>query len=61
MADLKPLGSEKLNGMDKIKRILEISRFNESIPTSVNETSKSEYKVKLADGNEFKYTSNPSN
>lgn len=29
MADLKPLGSEKLNGDDKLKRILELTYFNE--------------------------------
>ena len=28
MADLKPLGSEKLNGNDKLKRILELTYFN---------------------------------
>ena len=29
MADLNPLGSEKLQGTDKINRILEIARYNE--------------------------------
>jgi hypothetical protein len=29
MADLKPLGSEKLNADDKLKRILELTYFNE--------------------------------
>lgn len=53
MGDLKPLGSEKLQGMDKIKRILEISKFNESTPSPINETSKSEYKLTLADGNTY--------
>ena len=28
MADLKPLGSEKLNGDDKLKRILELTYYN---------------------------------
>ena len=28
MAELKPLGSEKLNGNDKLKRILELTYFN---------------------------------
>jgi hypothetical protein len=50
MGDLKPLGSEKLQGQDKIKRIMEIARFNEVIPNSINETAKSEYSVQLADG-----------
>ncbi len=30
MADLKPLGSEKLNGDDKLKRILELTYYNEN-------------------------------
>jgi len=53
MADLKPLGSEKLQGMEKIQRILEIARFNESTPSRINETSKNEYSLQLADGNEY--------
>jgi hypothetical protein len=53
MADLQPLGSEKLTGMDKINRILEISRFKENSPNSVNETSRNEYNLTLADGNEY--------
>ena len=53
MGDLQPLGSEKLQGMDKIQRILEISRFRENTPSSINETSKSEYSLTLADGNEY--------
>ncbi len=50
MADLKPIGSEKLTGQDKIKRIMEIARFNENIPNTLNETSRSEYGINLADG-----------
>ena len=50
MADLKPIGSEKLTGQDKIKRIMEIARFKENIPNTANETSRSEYGVNLADG-----------
>ena len=53
MGDLQPLGSEKLQGMDKIQRILEISRFRENTPSPINETSKSEYSLTLADGNEY--------
>jgi hypothetical protein len=53
MADLKPLGSEKLTGQDKIKRIMEIARFNEVIPATINETAKSEYSISLADGNNY--------
>jgi hypothetical protein len=36
MADLKPIGSEKLTGMDKINRILEIARYNETKPSNIN-------------------------
>ena len=53
MGDLKPLGSEKLTGQDKIKRIMEIARFNEVIPSSINETARSEYSISLADGNQY--------
>ena len=53
MAGLKPIGSEKLEGMDKIRRIMEIARYNENIPQSVNETKSTEYKISLADGNSY--------
>jgi hypothetical protein len=53
MADLKPLGSEKLTGQDKLKRIMEIARFNEAIPSNINETARSEYSISLADGNKY--------
>jgi iron-sulfur cluster repair protein YtfE (RIC family) len=53
MADLKPIGSEKLEGQDKIRRIMEIARFNEALPELVNETAKSQYSVSLADGNNY--------
>ena len=53
MANLKPIGSEKLQGQDKISRIMEIARFNEVLPQSINETSKSEFSVFLADGNNY--------
>jgi len=53
MGDLKPLGSEKLTGQEKIKRIMEIARFNEVIPATMNETAKSEYSISLADGNNY--------
>ena len=38
MADLKPIGSEKLSGQDKIKRIMEIARYKENSPSNLNET-----------------------
>jgi hypothetical protein len=51
MADLRPLGSEKLQGMDKINRILEISRYNET-SQRVNE-NKADYTIQLADGDYY--------
>jgi len=53
MSDLKPIGSEKLTGDAKIKRILEIARYKETIPQPVNETSKDVYSRVLADGREY--------
>ena len=53
MADLKPIGSEKLQGQDKINRMMEIARFKEVIPGRINETAKTEYNRTLADGNKY--------
>jgi hypothetical protein len=53
MSNLKPIGSEKLTGDDKIKRIMEIARFKEVIPQTINETTKSEYSISLADGHKY--------
>jgi len=53
MGDLKPIGSEKLTGQDKLKRIMEIARFNEVVPSNINETAKTEYSIGLADGNKY--------
>jgi hypothetical protein len=53
MGDLKPIGSEKLTGQDKLKRIMEIARFKETIPSTINETAKKEYSVNLADGVDY--------
>ena len=53
MADLKPIGSEKLQGQDKIRRIMEIARFNETAPSNINETARTEYNRTLADGNNY--------
>ena len=52
MGDIKPIGSEKLQGMDKINRILEISRYKETTPRNenINEGKSSEYTIKLSDG-----------
>ena len=53
MADLKPIGSEKLTGQDKINRIMEIARFKEVAPKTINENATSEYSISLADGNDY--------
>jgi hypothetical protein len=50
MADLKPLGSEKLEGMDKIRRILEIAHYNEKPKSQLNENETLNYTIQLADG-----------
>ena len=54
MGGFKPIGSEKLEGMDKIRRIMEIARYNENIPQSVNETKSTEYSIDFADGNTYR-------
>jgi hypothetical protein len=53
MGGLKPIGSEKLEGMDKIRRIMEIARYKENIPKPINEDKSSEYKLSLSDGNTY--------
>lgn len=51
--NLRPIGSEKLQGLEKINRIIEISRYKESIPNSINETSRTEYGITLSDGQNY--------
>lgn len=53
MADLKPIGSEKLEGQEKIKRILEIARYKEIAPKNINESSSTEYSITMSDGNDY--------
>jgi hypothetical protein len=53
MGNLRPIGSEKLQGMDKINRMIEISRYNENIPQPINEDKSNEYKKVLPDGNTY--------
>lgn len=53
MGDLRPLGSEKLQGQSKLQRILELATWNEKKPNPVNEVSSTEYKITLSDGNEY--------
>ena len=51
MAKLKAIGSEKLEGADKLKRIMEIATYR--MPsTSINEGN-SEYSINLADGMDY--------
>jgi len=56
MADIKPLGSEKLQGDDKLKRILELTYYGndkKSSTTKTSSTSKTEYLSESVGG--FKY------
>ena len=53
MGNLKPIGSEKLQGVDKISRILEIARYKENTPNSINENTSVDYSKTLADGNRY--------
>jgi hypothetical protein len=53
MGKLRPIGSEKLQGTDKIKRMIEISTYNLNTPTPINETTSVEYKKTLVDGNTY--------
>lgn len=53
MGGLKPIGSEKLQGMDKIRRIMEIATYNENKPNPINENRNTEYTLSLADGNVY--------
>lgn len=53
MSKLKPVGSEKLQGIDKLQRIMEIARYNEHLPNSINETSSVDYRITMADGHTY--------
>ena len=53
MGKLKPIGSEKLQGDEKINRILEIAKYKEITPSSINESSSNEYTITLSDGNNY--------
>lgn len=53
MGKLKPIGSEKLQGMDKINRILEIARYKEITPNPINEDMSVDYSKTLSDGNKY--------
>jgi hypothetical protein len=53
MSKINPIGSEKLQGIEKLQRIMEIARYKEAIPNSINETSSIDYRITLADGNTY--------
>jgi len=53
MGKLKPLGSEKLTGQDKLNRIMEIATYKDAKPVNINESYSTEYSINLADGNEY--------
>ena len=53
MADLKPIGSERLTGQEKLNRIMEIARYKEVSASNVNETSTKEFSINLSDGIDY--------
>lgn len=53
MGKLKPIGSEKLEGKEKIDRILEIARYKESPSNPINEITSNHYNIGLPDGNTY--------
>jgi len=50
MGDLRPIGSEKLQGNEKLNRILEIANYGNSTNHNVSESRNEDYKIQLADG-----------
>ena len=54
MGNLRPIGSEKLQGMDKINRIMEIARYKETRPNPINEDKSTEFSKKLSDGKTYR-------
>jgi hypothetical protein len=53
MTDLKPIGSEKLQGAEKIARIMEIARYGEVPKQEINVNETTDYTRVLADGNVY--------
>jgi len=53
MGDLKPIGSERLTGQEKLNRIMEIARYKEVPASNVNETSTKEFSINLSDGIDY--------
>ena len=50
MADLKPIGSEKLQGMEKIARIMEIATYGEKPKNEINVNETTSFTKTLSDG-----------
>lgn len=53
MGGLKPIGSEKLSGMDKIRRIMEIATYDGNKGSNLNEDKENVYSVRLADNIDY--------
>ena len=53
MSKLKPIGSEKLQGIEKLQRMMEIATYKEHLPNPINETSSTDYRITLADGHTY--------
>ena len=53
MGKLKPIGSEKLQGYEKIQRMIDIASYNLNKPEPINETTSLEFSKKLVDGNSY--------
>ena len=53
MGRLKPIGSEKLKGDDKIKRIMEIARYGEVTKNDEYHVETNSFSKKAADGNTY--------
>lgn len=53
MAKLKPIGSEKLTGQEKLNRIMEIARYKEIPKEETNNLSTKEYSISVSDGSEY--------
>jgi hypothetical protein len=53
MGKLKPLGSEKLTGQERLDRIMEIARYNEVPKSETNTLSTTEYSINVSDGIEY--------
>ena len=53
MGKLKPIGSEKLTGQDKVNRIMEIARYGEVTKNDDYHISTNSFSQKAADGNTY--------